>query len=350
MDKLPWSKQERHFIDAIKYLKGRRDGTITSLLTPWKTVNAATTNGLEWHSMTVMGGRPGTGKTTIKDQLIREAFRINPAGSMRVLEFSLEMLGKASAIRGMSSHTGASYKELCSAEEGGTKKITPEQIALCEEFAREMNKYPIDVVEEGPTVEDFEAIIVKYMNHHAQDVTMLVKKEDGTTEEVPAKKYSNTVITLDHSLLLEVNKREEKSKNDMLYNLGTTLTRLKRKYPIAFVILSQLNRSIDHPERNEDGKYGNYVLESDIFGADALLQHADTVIGLNRPAKQKIRFYGPERYIVPMDGKLLAMHFLKCRNGENGIAFFNTKFEKMMIEETPTPATQYESKSVINTK
>jgi len=32
--------------------------------------------------------------------------------------------------------------------------------------------------------------------------------------------------------------------------------------------LSQLNRNIDNPERAEEGKYGNYVLESDIFGAE----------------------------------------------------------------------------------
>jgi replicative DNA helicase len=337
MTETPWIKQDQHFKDAITYLKGRRNGTITSLLTPWPKVNEATTNGIEWHSMTVIGGRPGTGKTTIKDQLIREAFPMNPASSMRVLEFSLEMLGKTSAIRGMSAYTGKSYKTLCSAESNGEIKITDEQLSLCEEFAEQMNKYPIDIVEAGPTVKEFEATVMKYMETHSRIIPM------GTVQQ---KVFTNTVITLDHSLLLEVNKKEEKSKNDMLYNLGTTLTRLKRKYPIAFIILSQLNRSIDHPDRNEDGKYGNYVLESDIFGADALLQHADTVIGLNRPGKQKIRYYGVDRYIIP-DEKLLAMHFLKCRNGENGIAFFNTKFEKMAIEEIPAPPKQYDSKITI---
>lgn len=329
----PWVTQEQHYKDAIKYIEDRRDGKITSILTPWSKVNSASTNGLEWNSMTVMGGRPGTGKTTIKDQLIRATFRLNP-NNFRVLEFSLEMLGKVAAIRGMSAATGASYKQLCSAEANGAVKVTEEQLEICKQFAEEMKNYPIDVVEEGPTIEDFETIVVKYMNFHAKEAIINGQKK---------KIYTNTIITVDHSLLFEVNKREEKSKNDMLYNLGTTLTRLKRKYPIAFIILSQLNRAIDHPERNEDGKYGNYVLESDIFGADALLQHADMVIGLNRPGKQKIRFYGPEKYIVP-DDKLLAMHFLKCRNGENGIAFFNARFDKFEIEEIDTPPTQIEQR------
>ncbi len=111
---------------------------------------------------------------------------------------------------------------------------------------------------------------------------------------------------------------------------------MKKEYPIAFIILSQLNRGIDKPERNEDGKYGNYILESDIFGSDALLQHADLVVGLNRPGKQKIRFYGPDRYIIEND-KVLVMHFLKCRNGDVRMSFFNAAFEKMSIEEINTP-------------
>ena len=118
------------------------------------------------------------------------------------------------------------------------------------------------------------------------------------------------------------------------------LTTLKRRYPIAFIILSQLNRNIDSPERNEDGKYGNFILESDLFGADALLQHADTLIGLNRPGKQKITYYGVERYIINTDQTILAMHFIKSRNGGTGIAFFKTEFERMNIIEIPAPPQQ----------
>ena len=125
----------------------------------------------------------------------------------------------------------------------------------------------------------------------------------------------------------------------MLNKLGEALTFLKRLYPISFIVLSQLNRNIDKPERNEDGKYGNYILESDVFGADALLQHADTLVGINRPAKQKIRFYGPEKYVID-DDKVLVMHFLKCRNGDNRLSFFKAEFEKMTIKEMLTPLTK----------
>ena len=81
----------------------------------------------------------------------------------------------------------------------------------------------------------------------------------------------------------------------MLYNLGEALTFMKRSYPLSFVILSQLNRNIDDPKRAVEGTYGNYVLDSDLFGADALLQHADIVLGINKPAAKKIRYYGPDK-------------------------------------------------------
>ena len=331
MTKLPWKTQKQAFQEALVYIKGRKEGTITSLKTPWEKVNEATLDGFEWQSTNIIGGRPGTGKTAVKDQLIREAFGLNPVDNMRCLEFSLEMVAKVSAVRGFSSFVGRSYKYLCSAD----GEISDEDSAKCLEYAKMMVKYPIDVVEEAPTVEGFEKIIRQYMAHYA------VKSVNKEGKEITT--YKKTIITLDHSLLLE-----GKNRNDMLNALGAVLTKLKRIYPIVFIILSQLNRSIDHPERNEDGKYGNYVLDSDIFGSDALLQHADTVIGLNRPGKQKIRFYGPERYIVP-DETLLVMHFLKSRNGVNGLAFFKTQFEQMKIAVCPTPAQQESRRGGIGT-
>jgi len=328
-EKRPWKSQKKSYEEALKYLSGRQKGIYTSLKTPWNSVNDNTLNGFEWQSTIVIGGRPGTGKTAIKDQLIREAFKLNPASNMRVLEFSLEMVGKTSAIRGFSAHVGKSYKYLCSAD----GSISNEHLQMCLEYSKEMVKYNIDIVEEAPTVSEFEKAIDLYM----EDYAILIEGKDGKK----VKKYQNTVITIDHSLLLRNSSGQ--TRNDMLYELGMTVTKIKRKYPVIFIILSQLNRSIDHPERNEDGKYGNYVLESDIFGADALLQHADMVIGLNRPGKQKIRFYGPERYIVP-DEQFLVMHFLKSRNGVGGLAFFSTRFEEMKILEIPEPA-KYETRA-----
>ena len=110
-----------------------------------------------------------------------------------------------------------------------------------------------------------------------------------------------------------------------------------QKYPVAFVVLSQLNRNIDAPDRQRDGEYGNYVLDSDIYGSDALLQHADVVMGINKPSLRKIRQYGPERFIIN-DEDLLVFHFLKSRNGTTRISFFKLDRSTMRIVEIDTPA------------
>jgi len=314
-----WKSEKEGFEDAIGYIAGRAKGLIHSMKTPWSSFNTATVDGLEWSSLTVIAGRPGSGKTAVLQHLIREAFPLNVGQTMRVLNFQLEMPQRSMAIREFSSVTSNSYRELCSA--GGFKVDEPilEKIKMYKDVRI---KYPIDIIDTPITVEDFRNILHTYMHTH--------KKENG--------KFTNTLVTVDHSILFKLGKGE-RDKTAMLYNLGETITELKKIYPIAFVVLSQLNREAEDPSRNEDGKYGNYVLETDIFGGDALLQHTDTLVGIKRPLKYNIKFYGPEKFII-VDKDLIAFHFLKCRNGETGIAWFKGVFSEMKAVETITPAKQ----------
>jgi replicative DNA helicase len=305
-----WDGQYQAFNDALKYMLARQSGKEKSIQTPWPKFNDAITDGLEWNTLTVIGGRPGSGKTLIKDQIVRESFILNPAEDFRVLEFSFEMVGRTTALREFSSLTGKSYKELCSA---GTK-LTKDTFDKCHMYSKDRIKSPVDQITTPMTVNQMRDQVDMYMNMH---------------------QGKKTIITLDHSILV---KRAPYQNNrlDMLFELGEFFTEMKRTYPCMFICLSQLNRNIDNPERATNGKYGNYVLESDIFGSDAMLQHADTLIGINRPAKQKIRYYGPDRYIIE-DEKTLVLHFLKARNGDTRMSFFKAQFERMQIAEMDTP-------------
>lgn len=306
-----WAGQFSSFNEALKYMLRRSNGEEKSIYTPWPKFNDATTDGLEWNTLTVIGGRPGSGKTLIKDQIIRESFILNPNDEFRVLEFQFEMVGRTSALRQFSSHTGKTYKELCSAG----SQLTQDVLNKCHEYAKERVKFPVDIVSTPMTVNQMRDQIDMYMNKH---------------------KGQKTIITLDHTMLV---KRAPYQNNslDMLFELGEFFTQTKRDYPCMFIALSQLNRNIDNPDRAQQGKYGNYILESDIFGSDAMLQHADTLIGINRPAKQKIRLYGPDRYIIE-DDRTLVLHFLKARNGDTRMSFFKAMFEKMEIAEMATPS------------
>ena len=308
-----WDGQYQAFNDALKYMLARQSGEEKSIQTPWPKFNDAITDGLEWNTLTVIGGRPGSGKTLIKDQIIRESFILNPAEQFRVLEFSFEMVGRTTALREFSSLTGKTYKELCSA---GTK-LTKDIFDKCHQYSKQRIKSPVDQITTPMTVNQMRDQVDIYMNQH---------------------KGKKTIITLDHSILV---KRAPYQNNrlDMLFELGEFFTEMKRTYPCMFICLSQLNRNIDSPERAMNGKYGNYVLESDIFGSDAMLQHADTLIGINRPAKQKIRYYGPDRFIIE-DDRTLVLHFLKARNGDTRMSFFKAAFERMEIHEMDTPPQQ----------
>lgn len=301
---------------ALLKMKARRSGELKSLKSSWPKFNDAFCDGLEWRTITVVGARPGTGKTLFMEQLISDIIEENKDHKFRVLKFQFEMLDETNGIRKLSLNTASDYNTLMSKGEPVDKDLYLKCVQYYEQTAE---TDVIDVVYDPCTVDEMCATIHYYMEAH--------KDENGN--------YTNALVTIDHSALLKVGKGQ-KDKFEVLYALGEALTYMKKHYPVAFLVLSQLNRNIDNPDRSKDGDYGNYVLDSDLFGADALLQHADVVLGINKPSIRKIRFYGPERFIVN-DEDLLAFHFLKSRNGTTRLSFFKLDRENMRIIEIETP-------------
>lgn len=302
---------------ALLKMKARRSGELKSLKSSWPKFNDAFCDGLEWRTITVVGARPGTGKTLFMEQLISDIIEENQDHTFRVLKFQFEMLDETNGIRKLSLNTGSDYNTLMSKGEPVDKDLYMRCVQYYEDSAR---NDVIDVVYDPCTVDEMCATIHYYMEAH--------KDEEGN--------YTNTLVTIDHSALFKVGKGQ-KDKFETLYALGEAMTYMKKHYPVAFLILSQLNRNIDNPERSKDGDYGNYVLDSDLFGADALLQHADVVLGINKPSIRKIRQYGPERFIIS-DEDTLAFHFLKSRNGTTRLSFFKLDRNSMRIVEIATPA------------
>lgn len=301
---------------ALLKMKARRSGELKSLKSSWPKFNDAFCDGLEWRTITVVGARPGTGKTLFMEQLISDIIEENKDHKFRVLKFQFEMLDETNGIRKLSLNTASDYNTLMSKGEPVDKDL---YLRCVQYYEQTENTDVIDVVYDPCTVDEMCATIHYYMEAN--------KDEEGN--------YTNALVTIDHSALLKVGKGQ-KDKFEVLYALGEALTYMKKHYPVAFLVLSQLNRNIDNPDRSKDGDYGNYVLDSDLFGADALLQHADVVLGINKPSIRKIRFYGPERFIVN-DEDLLAFHFLKSRNGTTRLSFFKLDRDNMRIIEIETP-------------
>jgi hypothetical protein len=251
------------------------------------------------------------------EQLVNDVIKINPDQKFRVLKFQFEMLDETNGIRKLSMNVGSDYNTLMSKEKPVDKSI----FQKCVDFYESTEQYDlVDVVYDPCTVEEMCATIHAYMEKH--------KTEDG---------FTNTLITIDHSALFRVGKGQ-KDKFEMLYTLGEALTEMKKKFPVAFLVLSQLNRNVEAIERTKDGTYGNYILDSDLYGSDSLLQHADVVLGINRPFNRRIKFYGPEKYIIN-DPDLLIFHILKSRNGFMGMNFYRLDSTVMRIIEVDAPPT-----------
>jgi replicative DNA helicase len=301
---------------AIQKIRARRKGELKSLKSAWPKFNDAFCDGLEWRTITVVGARPGTGKTLFMEQLISDIIEFNKDQDFRVLKFQMEMLDETNGVRKLSMNTGSDYNTLMSKGEPVDEAI----YWKCVDFYEKSKENDfIDVVYDACTVDEMCATIDYYVKKH--------KNEDGT--------FPNVLVAIDHSALFRVGKGQ-KDKFDMLGALGEALTMMKKKYPVAFVVLSQLNRNIDDVKRQEEGSYGNYVLDSDIYGSDSLLQHADVVLGINKPSVRRLKQYGPDRYLIS-DPDTLVFHFLKSRNGVTRIAFFKLDRTTMRIIEIEPP-------------
>ena len=293
--------------EAIQYIVDRRDGKIKSIKTPWSSFNDAGTGGLEWNNIITISGVPGSGKTLILNQITRNAHKLNPTEDFAVLDFQFEMTIKATGIREFSSVVGKTYKELLSVD----SKVSQDDLDKIWGHTKRSLGADIYQIETPLTVDQMESVIKQFIAE--------VKKP--------------TIVTLDHSILIKQGSGE-KDKFESLYALGEKLTKLKKELPVMFIILTQMNRSIEDQVRKAPGTIGNYPTRADIFGGESLMQHSDIVIAINRPGIW-MEVYGPEQFEV--SDRILALHFLKTRNGDNMLCFFEAEFEHMNIREIPTP-------------
>lgn len=297
---------------ALEYIYRRKSGEELSIKTPWKKINESTMNGLEWNNIVVIGGRPGSGKTLLSNLITRDAHRLNPEQDFVVLDFQFEMLAKHTALREFSQSTGLKPKQLASVFD----EISEEDIKLVRDYI-EGNKHKDIYIYEQPGS-------VKQLRKDIEDALIEFNKP--------------LIVTIDHSILVRKD-ASEKDVFETLHNLSKMMTEMKR-FKIIFIVLTQLNRECESVERLKPGTFGNYLIDSDIYGGDALLQHADLVLGINRPSKHNLRLYGPKKYVIN-DPDIIAIHHLKNRHGEsNLVSFMKGEFDRLILYEIEAPPTE----------
>lgn len=304
--------QSDHYKQAIRHIKNRKDGLVTSFKTPWEKLNNETLDGFEWRTMVTIAARSSVGKTAIKDQIVRSAHQLNANTQFEIVEFQFELPPTRHAIRQLAGYTGMPYEKIQSKE-----KLSDADFEKIKRNAQNIVtnlKLPY-VVSQAMNVET----IRKEIEYHSG-----VKFAD-----------KKVLYTLDHAgLVLRSGKSNER---ETLIELAAMITEMKNKYDMSFILLAQLNRNIDNPTRNTDGSPGNFITSSDIMGSDALMQHSDIVIGVNRPGMFNIRYYGPMRYMIQTRYDTV-FHMVKNRDGEAGqLLWFRFEGSTMSLEEMDTP-------------
>jgi len=304
-----YSKYIKHISEcnkeAIDYLSKRASGEIRSIETEWTKINEALAGGFEWGTISVVGGRPSSGKTLFVNRISRNCLDLNPLTPYIALEFQYEMLGRNSSIRMLSAEYGLTMAELKSAKTPLSKTI----LESAENFFKHYNTKNIFIVDDPMNIDQMEKIILLMYEKY----------------KLPL------MVTIDHSIL--VNKSaSDRDQIEMLQSLGKKLTKLKKTIPVAFIVVSQLNRDIDTKDRLMPFSASNYPNSSDLFGGDALFQHADNVIILDRPHKRNLTQYGPHRWIID-DPKYIAIHVIKGRDTGESFMWFEADFKNMNLKE-----------------
>jgi replicative DNA helicase len=270
--------------EAINYISGRRDHSITSLKTRWAKFNKQCMGGIEPNTVYTIAGISGSGKSSFANEISTDIVDLNPGEEIVILIFSLEMVGFRQVGRTLSSKLRKTTSTLYSSETDLDDDTFRKVISV----SNQLKKYPIWFVDNPTTPKEAEDIIKYFYNTYIK----------GTDKHF--------VIMYDHALLT----KPIGSVIETMQELERVFISAK-KYPMTSVLqLAQMNRNIESPERINNS-LSHYPMRSDISSADALFQASDYVIVIHRPEILGIQEYGPSH--LPTQNKVY-LHILKNRD------------------------------------
>jgi replicative DNA helicase len=224
--------------------------------------------GLMKPSTTIVGGRPGTGKTTFVNQIVNHLTKTYPEAV--VFYFSLEM------------HPVMQMKKFMSLEFCMTlEEINAQDEASLREKSKELIKRKILMYDDATSMESAISERIKlWKSLHLS---------------------FSPVVVLDHSRLWT--RTTQKNEKEKLDSLSFKMMEIKKKFSSVNIVISQLNRT------SEQEGYKNPT-QADIYGSDALVQDADSVVLLSK-LKPPTTF----KNVVVETDDFVAVHVVKNRFG-----------------------------------
>lgn len=300
--------------EEITYIENRKSGEEKSLKTSWKCFNAAGLNGLTFNEVNLIGGLSGSGKSLIINQLETALFELNKDIDFIMVTFTFEMSARRQIGRKFSTKLKKSIQQLYSADiENKAKNISDKGIDEAKNVGNELSKYPIYYVEIPGTLEEMEQVLKHIAN-------TILKPGQGM------------IVSMDHTLLAK--KIGQQTTNTMLYDLADKLNLWKKIFPACFIVLSQLNRSIESEERMStipSKLHMHYPKKEDFSHSDGLFQCADLVMISHKPNMLNLPFYGTNKDST--NDTDIYWHFLKTRNSSPFFTKMRGDFEHMEIHE-----------------
>lgn len=306
---------EEAFAQETKYIQNRMLGNITPIHTGFVKWDETYLNGFEWGYIVTIAGMSGVGKTTLLSQLETNICGLNKSSNFKVLNFNYEMSARRLVGKKISAKLGKSIKQLYNADKINNMSQSELDLVLRNKSA--LMKYDINYVEFPGTVKEMSQTIDEFARAKGIGNTM--------------NSESAMLITLDHPLIV---KKDGTDERNMLIDLMSMFNEKKKIYPKSlFILISQLNRDIESPERKATygaGKILNYPQKSDIMGSDAIYQFSDSVIIIHAPERIGLTTYGPHNY--PTSGLIFA-HHIKTRDGIPVITLFQNDLSLSKLTE-----------------
>ena len=287
--------------EAVAYIAGRRNHSISSLRTRWNKLNKQCMGGIEPNTVYTIAGISGSGKSSMANTLQTDLIDCNTEEEVIVLTFSLEMVGFRQVGRTLSQKLRQTTSTLYSSETSLSDELYKKVI----EVSNSLKEYPIYFVDNPITPMQVEQIIKSFYEQYVKNTN------------------KHFVIIYDHALLTK--------------QVGTTLETIAelervfiqtKKLPMTSVIqIAQMNRNIESSERINNPS-SHYPMRSDLSSSDSIFQASDYVLVLHRPEILGIQEYGPLH--LPTANKVY-LHILKNRDAgkpcilefENDLAYNN---------------------------
>lgn len=270
--------------EAINYIAGRREHSITSLKTRWVKFNKQCMGGIEPNTVYTIAGISGSGKSSMANLIQTDLIDLNPDEDIIVLTFSLEMVGFRQVGRTLSNKLRRTTSTLYSSE----TDLDDETFRKVIDVSNKLKEYPIYFVDNPGTPMQVDAIIKWFYNEYVK----------GTNKHF--------IIIYDHALLT----KQVGSVIETVSELERVFIQAK-KLPMTSVIqLAQMNRNIEQPERINN-PLSHYPMRSDLSSSDAIFQASDYVLVIHRPEILNIQEYGPNH--LPVQNKVY-VHMLKNRD------------------------------------